>query len=334
MHAQLIAALLAGTGTNTRDLAAITPFAAQARLLESLLADFGISGWASSTVHRFQGGERDIVIYDTVDTARGVAKLHPWFAGGGDLDSTGARLLNVAASRAKDHLIVVGAFDQLHRTGTSDDPVWRFFAHLLDQAVRLDWPEVLDMANGATEHIASGEVLPRLYEDLCRADIVEMWLPAAPLIGLKQMLPALLSLTATDDGIRPDTIWVAPERDGYLSAEALHARRKGVNIRPGTPIVESSAVVGDVVWSGAGCLLGPDPGVVLRTESKAFADLVRRTQRRKRSATMPGTGQLGDDCGRCQRMLVRYELPRRGAPDVRYECHSCDRMTGSDGRRR
>jgi Mrp family chromosome partitioning ATPase len=134
MHAQLVAGLLGAATTQTRDLAMITPFAAQARLLESLLPDFGLEGWAASTVHRFQGGERDIVVYDTVDTGHGISKLHSWFTDL-DSDSTGTRLLNVAASRARDHLVVVGAFDELHRSGSSADPLWRFFAHLLDQAV-------------------------------------------------------------------------------------------------------------------------------------------------------------------------------------------------------
>ncbi|GIJ19808.1 DEAD/DEAH box helicase [Micromonospora lutea] len=332
MHAQVIAALLGSATTQTRDLAMITPFTAQARLLESLLIDFGLDGWASSTVHRFQGGERDIVIYDTVDTGRGVAKLHSWFTDL-DPDSTGNRLLNVAASRAKDHLVVVGAFDQLHRTGSSVDPLWRFFAHLLDQAVHLSWQEAIDLSDGTTEHVPSTDVLPRLREDIADATAVDMWLPSAPLVGLPKLLPALRSLPTPHGEIQSNTIWVGPDGDGYLPAEALHARREGVNVRPCTPILESSAVVGDVVWSAGSSLLGPDPGVVLRTESPGFADLVRRTQRRRRSAAVPGTGQLGDECGRCQRMLVRLELPRRGAPDVRYECMLCDRSPRRERRR-
>ncbi|MGI5246655.1 hypothetical protein [Dactylosporangium sp. CA-139066] len=96
-----------------------------------------------------------------------------------------------------------------------------------------------------------------------------------------------------------------------------------------------AATAHQTLWSAGGSLLGPNPGVVLRTENRAFADLVRRTQWWKRSQHVPGTGQLGDDCGRCQRMLVRYELPTRGAPDVRYECPACDRSSaGTRARRR
>lgn len=152
--------------------------------------------------------------------------------------------------------------------------------------------------------------------------------------GLPLLLPALAALPGAAGDLRPDTVWVEPDRDGYPPAEAVQARRAGVNIRLATPILESSAVVGDVVWSAGGSLLGPNPGVVLRTENRAFADLVRRTQRRKRSEAKPGTGQLGEDCGRCQRMLVRYELPSRGAPDVRHECPACDRSSAGVRTRR
>jgi hypothetical protein len=325
MHAQLIASLLSSATTQTRDLAMITPFAAQARLLESLLIDFGLDGWVGSTVHRFQGGERDIVVYDTVDTGHGIPRLHPWFTDH-DPQSIGVRLLNVAASRARDHLMVVGAFDQLHRTGSSADPLWRFFAHLLDVAFRLPWQEVIKTCDGPTEQIAPGEVLERLCDDLTTTTSVEMWLPAAPLAGLAKLLPALKALPVASSGGAPDTIWVQPGRDGYLPTEALHALRKGINVRPCMPVLESTAVLDDVVWSATGSLLGPHPGIVLRTESSAFADLVRRTQRRRRSDAVPGTGQYGDTCGRCQRMLVRFELSRRGASDLRYECPSCDRV--------
>ncbi|MEU0559375.1 AAA domain-containing protein [Dactylosporangium sp. NPDC006015] len=335
MHSQLVAALLGGATTQTRDLAMITPFAAQARLLESLLIESGLNGWASSTVHRFQGDERDIVVYDTVDTGHGLTKLHRWFTDD-DADSTGPRLLNVAASRARDHLVVVGAFNQLHRKGSSTGPLWRFFAHLLDGATKLSWQEAIGLSNGATEHVSRESVLRRLCGDISNAATVEMWLPTAPLVGLQTLLPALRALPPAEGDARPDTIWIEPERDGFPPAEALHARRQGVNIRLCTPILESSAVIGDVVWSAGGSLLGPDPGVVLRTQNRAFADLVRRTQRRKRSQTVPGTGQLGDDCGRCRRLLVRFELPSRGTTDMRYHCPACDRSPSStrDKRRR
>lgn len=331
MHAQLIAALTAGTNGDTHDLALITPFAPQARLLESLLPENRLEQWAASTVHRFQGGERDIVVYDTVDTGHGVSPRHRWFTEGG-AGSEGARLLNVAASRARDHLLIVGALDSLHRPGAARTPVWTFFAHLLDQAERLPWEQALSLST-VTERVEGG-LVERLRTDISRADTVEMWLPGPLLHSFTDLVPALRSIRYQDAETEAVTIWVEPEPDGHLPAPALHARSEGINIRPLRPILESGAVIGDVVWSASDSLCGPNPGVVLRTEHHGLADAVRRAARRRPRTgpgSAPGSGEPGDQCGRCQRMLVRYEHGRLGEPDLRYECASCDRKRRNSG---
>ncbi|MGS2617510.1 DEAD/DEAH box helicase [Micromonospora sp. LZ34] len=327
MHAQLVAGLLADSGGNVSSLGVIAPFAAQARLLESLLPESELEGWAASTVHRFQGGERDIVVYDSVDSGIGVRPLHRWFTEG-ESGGDGARLLNVAASRARDHLVVVAALDQLHRRRTTRDAVWRFFAKLLDRGQVVPWETAL--AYPAVTQRVNGPVTELLRHDLVGAGTVEMWLPRAPLVGLRSLIPALKLIAEQDVETEPVTIWVEPDPDGYLSAEAMEAQRGGLNIRPCVPILESSAVIDDVVWTSTGSLLGPEPGVVLRTRHAAFADAVRRAQRR-RPGMAPGSGQLGDDCGRCSRTLVRFEVGRRGLPTVGYGCLHCDSMKRRSG---
>ncbi len=287
-------------------------------MLESLLPEDHLEDWAASTVHRFQGGERDIVIYDTVDTGRGVSPLNRWFTES-HAGSEGARLLNVAASRARDHLVVIGALDALHhRSAASRDPVWTFFAHLVDTAAQMPWQ--VAASTGMTELIDE-DLVERLRADIKRAATVDMWLPHGSHHALPLLLPELTSVHG--DGSEAVTIWMEPERDGYLSVEALQARREGVNIRPCLPILESSAIIGDVVRSSSASLLGKEPGLVLRTEHRAFAGAARRAQRRRPGAGAPGSGQLGDDCGRCRRMLIRYEQDRRGRTGLRYECAAC-----------
>lgn len=312
-HAQLIAGLSADATATAQDLGLITPFAPQARLLESLLPETRLKDWAASTVHRFQGGERDIVVYDTVDSGRGVTPLNRWFTEG-HAGSEGARLLNVAASRARDHLVVIGALETLHKRAAARDPVWTFFSNLLDQATLLPWRATLC---GERTELIEDELVERLRDDIKQAATVDMWLPRGSLRALPSLLPELSSLAERA------TIWVEPDKDGYLPVEALQARREGVNIRACLPILESSAIVGDVVWSSSESLLGSNPGVVLRTEHRAFADAARRAQRRRPGAGAPGSGQFGDDCGRCRRMLIRYERDRRGRIGLRYECSAC-----------
>ncbi|WP_431975585.1 AAA domain-containing protein [Micromonospora haikouensis] len=325
LHAQLVAGLLADPEADVSSLGVISPFAAQASLLQSLLPEPERGDWAASTVHRFQGGERDIVVYDTVDTGVGVRPLHRWFTEG-EPGGDGARLLNVAASRARDHLVVVAALDQMHRHRTTRDAVWRFFAKLLERARVVAADEALHHTS-VTRRVTD-DITGLLGDDLAEASSVEMWLPRAPLVGLRPLIPLLKLIAEQDVDTEPVTVWVEPDPDGYLSAEAMEARRGGVNVRPCTPILESSAVIDDVVWTSTGSLLGPDPGVVLRTRHASFADAVRRAQRR-RPGVAPGSGQLGDECGRCARTLARFEVGRRGLPTVGYGCPRCDSSSRS-----
>ncbi|MET9244945.1 AAA domain-containing protein [Nonomuraea sp. NPDC003709] len=320
-HAQLTASLTSTATATAADLGLITPFAPQARLLEALLPADHLEDWAASTVHRFQGGERDIVVYDTVDTGRGVSPLNRWFTEG-NAGSEGARLLNVAASRARDHLMVIGALDALHeRSAAFRDPVWTFFAHLIDTATPIPWQSAV--STGLTELIEDDDLITRLRDDIKRATTVDMWLPGSSLHAMPLLLAELTTIRADGPESEAVTIWVEPKPDGHLHLEALQARREGINIRPCLPILESSAILGDVVWSASNSLLAAAPGVVLRTEHRAFADAARRAQHRRPGAGAPSSGQHGHDCGRCGRMLIRYEQDRRGRTGLRYECSAC-----------
>jgi len=72
---------------------------------QSLFDTGATTGLALGTVHRFQGGERDVVIFSTVITeARSLGFLNER-----------VNLVNVAVSRAKKHLVVVGHADVLAR---------------------------------------------------------------------------------------------------------------------------------------------------------------------------------------------------------------------------
>ncbi|MBF0502995.1 MAG: AAA family ATPase [Candidatus Riflebacteria bacterium] len=92
--------------SGAQSVAIITPYADQARIIRSLLKgeiedDQRIE---CSTVHRFQGSERDVIILDTVDAE----PMQP----GVLLNETGRyssayKLVNVAISRARGKLIIV-----------------------------------------------------------------------------------------------------------------------------------------------------------------------------------------------------------------------------------
>ncbi|MFI9647166.1 AAA domain-containing protein [Streptomyces sp. NPDC052040] len=95
-------------------LAVIAPYRAQVTALQgSLKYRFGqeYEGLVD-TIHRFQGSQRPIVVFDT---AVGAGRDPGFFYQGTGLSSPTCRLLNVALSRAQDHLIVVADLEHLRR---------------------------------------------------------------------------------------------------------------------------------------------------------------------------------------------------------------------------
>ena len=91
--------------SDTRRIGIVTPYKKQAELFERLVADAGLKDYIHpGTVHRFQGLEYDVIIFDTVDS--GFTKPREGFIKGG-YDSDAMRLINVAITRAKYKLIIV-----------------------------------------------------------------------------------------------------------------------------------------------------------------------------------------------------------------------------------
>ncbi|MCD4669382.1 MAG: hypothetical protein K8S14_02930, partial [Actinomycetia bacterium] len=90
----------------------ISPYRPHARLVEILIKEQGLKNEVrSGTVHTFQGSEADLVIFDLVND-------EPHFRVGmfiPALDEDMKRLINVALTRAKRRLFVVGDFDYIQK---------------------------------------------------------------------------------------------------------------------------------------------------------------------------------------------------------------------------
>lgn len=99
-----LAALYAGT--DGLQIGVITPYRAQVSRIKALLRDAKLDKThleriKVGTVHAFQGAESDIVIWDLVDTEHlPIGRLYR--------DEPGNRLTNVAISRAREKLVIVG----------------------------------------------------------------------------------------------------------------------------------------------------------------------------------------------------------------------------------
>jgi hypothetical protein len=97
------------------DLAICTPYAAQARLISKLLDSESLGSLVQvGTVHSFQGDERNAIVLELPE-GHGGARMLGQFLQGVPPKQIGARLINVAVSRAKNHLIVLANLTYLDR---------------------------------------------------------------------------------------------------------------------------------------------------------------------------------------------------------------------------
>ncbi|HEX6512618.1 MAG TPA: AAA domain-containing protein, partial [Chloroflexota bacterium] len=113
IHAELAVQLAEElAGSMQGSVAVITPYRAQARLIWRMLRDVGLERRIDvGTVHRFQGLERQAIVFDTVEAAP--ERPAPFISGG--YGSEAMRLINVALTRAQAELIVLADVAHLRR---------------------------------------------------------------------------------------------------------------------------------------------------------------------------------------------------------------------------
>ncbi|MFA4885040.1 MAG: AAA domain-containing protein [Desulfotomaculaceae bacterium] len=126
----------------------LTPYAAQARLLNALTAGLlgaagarsEAAGLVAATVHRFQGAEQDAVVLDLVDSfpQRGPGGLLARREG-----SVGQRLVNVAVTRARGKLFVLARRDFLESRLPGDSAVCRLFRFIRENGRVIGGRELL-----------------------------------------------------------------------------------------------------------------------------------------------------------------------------------------------
>ena len=137
-HAEAVADFVgAAARDGIDDIAVVSPYRAQTRHLNDLIRRrLGRAAPAAlevSTIHRFQGREKRLVIIDTVDAPPG----RSWF-----LDERRnrdfPRLLNVALSRARERLIIVATVAGLRRTLPREALLNRVLTHVERMGSRID----------------------------------------------------------------------------------------------------------------------------------------------------------------------------------------------------
>lgn len=128
-HAILVVKLMeraVNEGVSEEKIGVITPYRAQAKFINRMKQALLPKGEAKiSTVHKFQGLENEIIIFDTA-ISRGKRGGPGYFYDGSDESD---RMLNVAVTRAKTKLIVVGDTAYLNSRLNNDSLMFKVLDH-------------------------------------------------------------------------------------------------------------------------------------------------------------------------------------------------------------
>jgi hypothetical protein len=289
LHAQVAAALLQDM---SGDVGLIAPFRAQADLLRAVAP-----GRRASTVHRYQGGEADVVLLDTT-LGRG-AGSGGWFSAQ-EVHEEGVRLLNVAVSRAREQLVVVADVPSLRAAVAATGAVRRLLEMLLaGQVVPAETlVPVLDADEGASAFVDS--VMSSGRAVVCSKRLGR---------GLVQGL-----VTAA----HPELIIVSvPPADIPAADRGRHALRlaeldaAGVRVELRRPCLEDWAVVDDVIWTRPDGVLAPQErgGGWVRFEGRDATERLLALSSRRRAPWEgpPAPGRWTSACPSCGLPQARVE---------------------------
>lgn len=100
-----------------KQIGVITPFVNQKERIQEALKENALSNVSCGTVHAFQGDEKDVVMFSLALTDKTSASTYSWLR-------NNRELINVATSRAREKLIVLGdekSLERLHKDGEDDD---------------------------------------------------------------------------------------------------------------------------------------------------------------------------------------------------------------------
>ncbi|MGQ0569192.1 MAG: AAA domain-containing protein [Armatimonadota bacterium] len=119
----------------------VTPFAAQRRLLSRLVVDLGLARWVlAGTVHTFQGGEADLIVFDAVlDEPYWSARLTT----PSDADDV-KRELNVAVTRARHKFVFLASSEWLNKHAKPASALGQLWWFLKDRAPLVSARDVVE----------------------------------------------------------------------------------------------------------------------------------------------------------------------------------------------
>jgi len=300
-------------------LGATAPYSAQSRLIQALLTDRlgDRAAGLAATVHRFQGNEKEAMIIDLTDSI-GVPLGR--FLKAKDMSEDGARLLNVAASRAKHHVILVGNFDHLRAKAPPAGFTRRLIDHFeqsgkpidLDSLLPIaerDWidglhrllPNNFDFPEHAAGAFNEGSFYPAFQQDLLRArESIVLFAPYITAKGTSRWMNHLRAAIAR--GVKVRVLSKPSEEFGGGGTDEVNEmisamRDLGIVVDLRARMHEKIALIdGKVAWHGSLNILSHNNSheTMLRVPSSALC-------RELAKLVSPPTGKRGDETSIAER---------------------------------
>ncbi|WP_018686415.1 AAA domain-containing protein [Actinokineospora enzanensis] len=242
-------------------LAVIAPYRKQVKLLDGHLTERLGKQFTGlvDTVHRFQGSQRPVVVIDTVSGAS--RRLGVFYEGVGP-DSTTCRLLNVALSRAQDHVVVVADVAHLRERLPAGSEVRVMLDHLTAHARHVPLDDLIpvrtaaELGDLAADDLARPAFFPAdevdaavLWDFARAARRIEIYCPFLHSRRMPRFRPALLAALARGTAVRLFTRGADEHPDHEPILRALAADGFAVETRD--QMHEKMVVVDDVLWHGS-----------------------------------------------------------------------------------
>lgn len=277
--------------TAKKSFGIITPYAKQSSFIESLLTtdpDKHVKG-GISTVHRFQGNERDLMIIDLTKVASEREPNLGSFIGHPDPLAPENAMWNVAISRARQHVIIVGDFPTLERNSSAI--ISQLVVKMKKDMTAIDARSVINeellitskskpTSSSGSISWFTGEGFYKAFEKDLRSVKSKVFLasPFTTAQGTERWMQTFRDLRAKEVEIVGFTKPIN-EKDAATNSAEIHTGLEGVfkELRPVSKMHEKLAVFDQrVVWLGSLNILSHKNSteIMVRIDSPDFAQSI------------------------------------------------------------
>ena len=254
-----------------------TPFAAQRKIFNAISDEKLKEKIQAGTVHSYQGDEKDILIYDTVEAISNNKSLG-WFLIATHQNAEGAKLLNVAISRAKKHLVFIADLSTLDKKLPNNSFLRNVLYQCQTKGLVLDGRRVVDLETISKElskanfqpsmvdidlpnsaMVSEDQFFPLLYADIANAkEAIIIYSGFFTTKRIDEMLPILQKVMSKGVVVR----FVIPsnETNGSFGKQqpqecertVIAIRQKGIVVDQRARLHQKAVVIdSDIAWCGS-----------------------------------------------------------------------------------